>query len=167
MVGNKNKLSREPQLPLIDDEGNEVKYKGQGNPKVEIFNLNVDLIQIFKNNPTVVKDPKYTNPITNKKEPYTNINIQHLITYNSLLTGQIKFQIVTSSKTIKLTAYFDGPLYILKNKKQNTGEARVDLSIVHSMQNSNIASNINESDDEGDDNEGDNDDETLNTDFSM
>jgi hypothetical protein len=28
--GNKNKLSRETQLPLIDDEGNEVKYKGQG-----------------------------------------------------------------------------------------------------------------------------------------
>ncbi len=148
--GNKNKLKREPQPPLTDEDGNIVRYQGKGNPEVQIYNLNVNFIQIYKNSAKVVSDPKYKNPITGRSEHYNNINIQHLITYNSLLSGCIKFQIIASAKGIKLSAFFDGTLYVLRNNKKSSKE-NVDLSIVHQMQNSTKANKIEDSDEEKED----------------
>lgn len=152
--GNKNQLERKPQEVLVDDEGNVVKYQCSGNPDFQIFELNVKLVKVNKGNSKFETDPKYRNPETNKLENYTNATIQHLITYNSLLTGTIKFQIVGSAKGFKLSAFFDNVLYVMKNAKVYNGSS-IDLSIIQDMQSSKEAAGI-----EGSDEENDEDDDT-------
>lgn len=143
---NKNKLTRTPTTKLMGEDGMPLKYKGRGNPDIEIFNPNVNFIQIFKNG-RIDNKPKYLNPSTHEEEEYSNVNMQHLLTYNSLLSGQIKFQIVSSTKGIKLTAYFDGNLYVVKNKK-TSGGVKVDTHLIDEMKNDANFNDIEESDEE-------------------
>lgn len=144
---NHNKLNRLPTPTLINAEGLPVKYMGSGNPDVVKFKLNVNLIQIYKTNATVNTKPKFKNPDTGALEEYNNVNIQHLITYDSLLTGTVKFQIVASKGAIKLSAFWYGNLYVLRNNKKQQSQ-NVDLSIVHAMQNSSLTKNIEDGDED-------------------
>lgn len=149
---NHNKLNKLPQYPLMNSEGVSVKYMGSGNPDVMVFKPNVNLIQIYKASSKINTKPKYTNPETGEKEEYTNINIQNLITYDSILTGTVKFQIVASKGSIKLSAFWAGNLYVMRNNKKQNSQ-NVDLSIVHAMQNSSLTKTIDDSDDDENDEE--------------
>lgn len=136
----------------MNSEGVSVKYMGSGNPDVMVFKPNVNLIQIYKASSKINTKPKYTNPETGEKEEYTNINIQNLITYDSILTGTVKFQIVASKGSIKLSAFWAGNLYVMRNNKKQNSQ-NVDLSIVHAMQNSSLTKTIDDSDDDENDEE--------------
>jgi hypothetical protein len=151
---NKNKLNKIAQPFLYDDEGNVVRYQCTGEPEVEIFEPNVSFVKVSKNKSDIKQISKLRNPITKKLEPITNINIQHLITYNSLLSGTLKFQIVGSMRGFKMTVFFNNLLYVMTNTKKYNGTSSIDLSIVQNMQNSKEATNIAGSDDS---NESDND----------